>query len=616
MTPQEEALFHQRLARHHDELRWLYMELYDNGSMFAELCDQMYRYAEARSAALKARDAAREADPNWYKHRDLLGMMLYIDNFAGNLNGVRGKLDYLEEAGVNCLHLMPFLDTVKGRDDGGYAVADFRTVRPDLGTMDDLEQLTAACHDKGMNVCMDFVMNHTSCDHEWARRALAGDGEYMSRYFFFDNYDIPAEYEKTCPQVFPTTAPGNFTQLADGRWVMTTFYPYQWDLNYANPRVFNEMMYNFLYLANRGMDIIRIDAVPYIWKELGTSCRNLPQVHTIMRMLRILAKLVCPAVIFKGEVVMKPSEVAPYFGPVDKPECDVLYNVSSMVCIWNTVATRDATLLRWQLDTLAALPREYTFVNYVRCHDDIGWGLEEESVRYLGMDPLEHKKFLYHFFEGNYPGSFARGELYNYDPATQDARSCGTAASLCGVQAALEQRDNGALDMALRRDLLIHGLILSQSGIPVIYSGDEIAARNDYSYKNDPAKAGDSRFLHRGVFSWEAAQNRHNPDTVEGRMFTGLQKLISLRRGEPLFDADAAVHTADCGNPHALVLVREKDGRCLMAVFNFSESWQELTTPLVGGRWVDLVSGDVMEGSIGWIQPCQMRWLVPQEETK
>ena len=184
------------------------------------------------------------------------------------------------------------------------------------------------------------------------------------------------------------------------------------------------------------------------------------------------------------------------------------------------------------------------------------------------------------------------------------------------MQAALEQRDNGALDMALRRDLLIHGLILSQSGIPVIYSGDEIAARNDYSYKNDPAKAGDSRFLHRGVFSWEAAQNRHNPDTVEGRMFTGLQKLISLRRGEPLFDADAAVHTADCGNPHALVLVREKDGRCLMAVFNFSESWQELTTPLVGGRWVDLVSGDVMEGSIGWMQPCQMRWLVPQEETK
>ena len=325
MTPQEDALFRQRLARHHDELRWLYMELYDNGSMFAELCDQMYRYAEARSAALKERDAAREADPNWYKHRDLLGMMLYIDNFAGNLDGVRGKLDYLEEAGVNCLHLMPFLDTVKGRDDGGYAVADFRTVRPDLGTMEDLEQLTAACHDKGMNVCMDFVMNHTSCDHEWARRAKAGEGEYMSRYFFFDSYDIPAEYEKTCPQVFPTTAPGNFTQLPDGRWVMTTFYPYQWDLNYANPRVFNEMMYNFLYLANRGMDIIRIDAVPYIWKELGTSCRNLPRVHTIVRMMRMIGEIVCPSVILLGEVVMEPVKVVPYFGTVDKPECHLLY---------------------------------------------------------------------------------------------------------------------------------------------------------------------------------------------------------------------------------------------------------------------------------------------------
>ncbi len=461
--------FQARLARHHDELRWLYMELYDNGSMFAELCNQMYQFAQARSDALKARDAAREAEPDWYKHRDLLGMMLYIDNFAGTPNGVRQKLDYLEEAGVNCLHLMPFLDTVKGRDDGGYAVADFRTVRPDLGTMEDLERLAAACHDRGMNVCMDFVMNHTSCDHEWARRAKAGEGEYMSRYFFFDDGAVPAEYEKTVPQVFPTTAPGNFTRLEDGRFVMTTFYPYQWDLNYRNPRVFNEMMCNFLYLANRGMDIIRIDAVPYIWKELGTSCRNLPRVHTIVRMMRMIGEIVCPSVILLGEVVMEPVKVVPYFGTVDKPECHLLYNVTTMCTTWHTVATRDTRLLRKQLDSVNSLPKEYVFLNYLRCHDDIGWGLDYDTLRSWGMEKVPHKKYLNEFFQGHTPGSVSRGELYNDDPTTGDARFCGTTASMCGLEAAGTPKQT---ETAIRFDLTLHAMMLFQSGIPMLYSGD------------------------------------------------------------------------------------------------------------------------------------------------
>ena len=311
MTQKEEGLFQSRLAQHLDELRWLYMELYGNDAMFAELCGELHRFAQERSAALKKRDLEREADPQWYRSNDLTGMMLYIDNFAGDLNGVREKLPYIERTGVNMLHLMPFLDTVPERSDGGYAAADFRTVRPDLGTMDDLEKLAAACHKKGINLCTDFVMNHTSQDHEWAKKARKGDGEYMSRYFF-NSWNIPAEYEKTVPQVFPTTAPGNFTWLDDCRhFVMTSFYPYQWDLNYRNPRVFNEMMYNFLFLANRGMDMIRIDAVPYIWKELGTDCRNLPQVHTIVRMMRMIGEIVCPSVILLGEVVMEPVKVVP-----------------------------------------------------------------------------------------------------------------------------------------------------------------------------------------------------------------------------------------------------------------------------------------------------------------
>ena len=300
---ESDSAFAERLARHHDELRWLYMELYDNDDMFAELCGQMKEYYDQRNEKLKALDSERVQAGAWYREKDMLGMMMYIDNFAGNIRGVEEKLDYLEKCNVNYVHLMPFLDSPKGRSDGGYAVADFRKVKPELGTMDDLAHLAEKCHEKGISLCMDFVMNHTSEDHEWAVKARQGDGEYMSRYFFYADPSIPEEYEKTVPQVFPTTAPGNFTYLPEiGHYVMTTFYPYQWDLNYRNPRVFNEMMYNFLYLANQGMDIIRIDAVPYIWKELGTNCRNLKQVHTIVRMMRMIGEIVCPGIVLLGEV--------------------------------------------------------------------------------------------------------------------------------------------------------------------------------------------------------------------------------------------------------------------------------------------------------------------------
>ena len=429
--------FEKRLRRHHDELRWLYMELYGNDDMFFELCSQMNRFYEERSAALKKRDAMKEADPEWFRKKDMLGMMLYIDNFAGTIRGVERRLPYLESCNVNCIHLMPFLDVTKGKSDGGYAVSDFRKVREDLGTMEDLSRLTEKCHEKGINVCMDFVMNHTSEDHEWARRARAGEGEYMSRYFFYDNPEIPREFEKTVPQVFPTTAPGNFTYLQDmGYYVMTTFYPYQWDLNYANPRVFNEMMYNFLFFANLGMDIIRIDAVPYIWKELGTPCRNLRQVHTIVRMMRMIGEVVCPSTVLLGEVVMEPQKVAPYFGTVEKPECHMLYNVTTMATIWHTLAVQDTSLLKKQLDTVCRLPREYTFLNYLRCHDDIGWGLDFPFLQGQGMDEVSHKRFLNDYYTGKFPGSWSRGELYNDDPVTRDARFCGTTASMCGIESA------------------------------------------------------------------------------------------------------------------------------------------------------------------------------------
>ena len=590
-----DSIFQHRLERHHDELRWLYMELYQNGDMFAELCSQMYEYYNCRSKKLKERDLKREKGPDWYHGKDMLGMMLYTDNFAGNMKGVKEKIPYLKECNINCLHLMPFLDTPKGRSDGGYAVADFRKVRPDLGTMKDLAELTEKCHEEDINVCMDFVMNHTSEDHEWARRARAGEGEYMSRYFFYDNEEIPKKYEKTVPQVFPTTAPGNFTYLPEtGHYVMTTFYPYQWDLNYRNPRVFNEMIYNFLYLTNQGIDIVRIDAVPYIWKELGTTCRNLKQVHTIVRMMRMIAEIVCPGVLLLGEVVMEPEKVVPYFGTVEKPECHMLYNVTTMATTWNSIATGDIRLLKKQMDIVNQLPKQYVFLNYLRCHDDIGWGLDYETMRPWGIKEIPHKRYLNDYFTGKIQGSVSRGELYNDDPVTQDARFCGTTASMCGIEKAGFEHDEEAMNAAVREDIMLHAYMLTQSGIPMLYSGDELGQVNDYSYKNDPEKCADSRYIHRGKLPWELAEDKEDVTTVQGKIFQTLDRLEKIRRQEITFDKDADVYTYDVHDDSILCVLREYKGRRFFGIFNFSN--QEKTAWMQEkGMYRNLLTGEKAE---------------------
>ncbi len=591
-----DQIFQERLEHHHDELRWLYMELYDNDSMFAELCDSMRQFYTERKKELKSRDLRREQDQGWYKQNDMLGMMFYIDNFAGNMKGVKSKLNYLEQCNVNYIHLMPFLDTPEGRSDGGYAVSDFRKVQEKLGSMADLDSLTAACHKKGINVCMDFVMNHTSEDHEWAKKAKEKDGEYMSRYFFFDNKEVPDEYERTVPQVFPTTAPGNFTWLPDiGYYVMTSFYPYQWDLNYQNPRVFNEMMYNFLYLANRGIDIIRIDAVPYIWKELNTSCRNLPKVHTIVRMMRMISEIVCPGVLLLGEVVMEPEKVVPYFGTVEKPECHMLYNVTTMATTWHTVATRDIKLLKKQLDIVNSLPKDYVFLNYLRCHDDIGWGLDYGSLMLEGMGERSHKQYLNDYFQGYAGGSNSRGELYNADPVTGDARFCGTTASMCGIEKAGFEQDDAAMEKAIRLDLMLHAYMFMQSGIPVLYSGDEIAQVNDYSYKENPYKAADSRYIHRGPMKWELAENIRDGNTVEGKIFQGLACLEQIRKTEKVFVSGADTWTIETYDPSVLCIGRYFEGEKIIGLFNFSEYDKTAWINETDGDYIEMISGKEMK---------------------
>lgn len=580
--------FKERLEEYYDELKWLYMEIYDDEQAFDYFVKMLRRSYGERKQTLKGVDARRANRPDIHHSNRMMGMMLYTENFAGSFQGVKEKLEYFKECGVKYVHLMPLLDTPEqGRSDGGYAVSDFRKVRPDLGTMKDLEDLTAACHKRGIRICLDFVLNHTSEDHAWAKAARAGDPAAQARYFFYDNWDIPGQYEQTLPDVFPETAPGNFTYLTDiNKIVMTTFYPFQWDLNYANPMVFNDMTDNLLYLANRGVDIIRLDAIPYIWKQLGTNCRNLPQVHILTRIMNIACRIVCPSVLLLGEVVMEPSKVIPYFGGADSPQCDMLYNVTTMATMWHTLATKDVRLLKHQLDEIGGLPNNCIFQNYLRCHDDIGWGLDYGYLGWFGIREATHKKYLNDWFTGRWGMSPARGELYNDSEMMQDARLCGTTASLCGVESALYEGNEEALDKAIAADIMLHACMLTLRGIPVLYSGDEIGMLNDYTYHDDPGRWADSRNIHRGKFDWDQAAERHDPNSPTGRIFRGIRQLIMIRKYNDIFHSDAVFYPVETGDNRVLGIYRSYNGKRMVGLFNFSD--EECVAEVENANWLDL----------------------------
>jgi len=446
----------ERFSSFKNEIEHILFSLYGRLDLIDELDVIMKKRFIERTDSLKELDKTRMINPNWFVDKDMLGITMYTDLFATSLNGIIKKIPYLKEIGITYLHLMPILKMPKNKNDGGYAVDSLHEIDPKFGTNKDLENLSIALRKEGISLCLDYVLNHTSSTHPWALEARLGNEEAKARYIFYPNRDIPDYYDSLVPDVFPSTAPGNFTYVEElNEWVLTSFYPFQWDLNYANPKVLFDVIDSMLILANLGNEIFRLDAVPYIWKQLGTKCRNLPQVHDIVRLIHIVMEIVCPAIVLKGEVVMAPSELAAYFGTKEKPECHLLYNAAVMANFWDSLASQDTTLLVDQLNIIFSLPSHCNFVNYIRCHDDIGWALDAVSQYNLGQDPLEHKKFVYNFFSGNFPYSYSRGELYNYDPISQDARSCGTTASFCGIEAALESKDQFELEKAIQRDLLM-----------------------------------------------------------------------------------------------------------------------------------------------------------------
>ncbi|MEW6083228.1 MAG: alpha-amylase family glycosyl hydrolase [Chloroflexota bacterium] len=577
--------FSNRLEAHFPNLFRLYFELYGNQyDFFFHIEDLLVVLTHAwleRSQELRALDETREANPLWFQSNQMLGGVCYVDRFAENLEGIKSKIPYFKELGLTYLHLMPVFKTPEGENDGGYAVSSYREVHAPLGTMEQLASLAHDLRQGGISLALDLVFNHTSDEHVWAERAKAGDDEFMDYYRIFPDRSLPDAFERTLRDIFPEEHSGAFSPLSlKGRgrgegqyWVWTTFHAYQWDLNYANPVVFNRMAEEMLFLANQGVEVLRLDAVAFIWKQTGTSCENLQQAHTLIQAFNAMARIASPTLLFKSEAIVHPDEVVKYISP---DECQLSYNPLVMALLWNSLATRKVDLLEHALTTRFNIDPQTAWVNYVRVHDDIGWTFSDEDAAHLGINAQDHRRFLNEFYRGRFPGSFARGLPFQENPETGDCRISGTCASLAGLEKAINEEGPREVELAIRRILLIHGIILTLGGIPLIYLGDEIGTLNDYSFLDDPAHMRDSRWVHRPKADWKKYAGRNDPDSIEGRVYQGLRKLIALRKDHSAFSGGKleVIHT---GNEHVLAYIRADKNEKLMVFANFSDTQQAIS---------------------------------------
>lgn len=595
-----------------DEYFKLYGSLGASEKDYLSLLNVIEKRIEDRSDELRGLD---HRNHDWYMSEKMVGMMLYVDLFSNDLKQLPGKIPYLKELGVTFVHLMPLLKPREGENDGGYAVEDYLDIDPKIGELEDFIMVLNEFRNEGIDVCIDFVLNHTSDSHDWAKRALEGDKLYQDMYIMYDSRDVPDKFDKTVPDVLPDKSPGNFTYKAEiKKWVYTSFSSFQWDLNFRNPRVFENMVDILLHLANYGVNILRLDAIAFMWKEEGTDCRNLKQVHDILHMMHLIKEVACPSLALLGEAIVQPDEIIKYFGE-EKTECGLLYNANFMVNIFNSFSTRDTRLMA--IDNMRfKIPYNGCFVNYVRCHDDIGWGLNETGLIELGMDPHSHKMFLIDFYSGRYKGSFSMGDIYQYNENTEDARINGTLASLLGLEKAIDENDNPGVYDSIRRIKLAHGLIFSQRGIPQIYSGDEIGAINDRSYLQDEHKRNEGRWVHRKKFDWVQAESRKKTFSTEGIIFNGLKKMIEIRKNEPLFSGHLDSKVVSVDNYHVYVMHKSSDDEDLICIYNFSENNEYVKTRYftnlgLYGNFIDMITGKKIDFGSDEVHlyPYEFLWL-------
>ncbi len=581
MTTHDDTLFDLRLERSRrdlfDMLEALYGRHPDYTKFRARLEAAMKSAWKKRPRDLKWLDMKRDLEPDWFQRPEMVGYVFYIDRFADTLKGVLGKLDYLEELGVTYVHFMPCLKPRPGDSDGGYSVMDYRAINPDFGTMKDFEAVAKALRERGISLCIDMVVNHTAREHAWAKAARAGDVATQAYYHIFDDRTLPDQYEESLIEIFPEHAPGSFTfDETLQKWVWTTFNTHQWDLNWANPEVFLEIADIMLHLANKGVDVLRLDAVAFMWKRMGTRCQSEPEVHMILQALRAVCRIACPAVIHLEEAIVSPQEMLPYLGRGvhDGKEGNLAYHNSLMVQFWSSLAARDTQLMSHVLRThFPSVLRNATYATYIRCHDDIGWAITDEDAAAVGATGFGHRSFLRDFYLGEFPGSFSRGVLFGVNEDTGDSRMSGTFASLAGLENALEHESHEAIDMAVARILMGHSLMAAHGGIPLIYMGDEIAMLNDWSFREDPDKAHDTRWVHRPRMNWNVVKGIRDGDikSPAARVWLGTKTIMSRRKATPELHAGYPVTVPEPPAKGVFALVHEAPTGALVCLFNFTE---------------------------------------------
>jgi len=623
VDPFHERVFELRLQRSAEDLWGMLDHLYGHRDDYEAFCTDLeaaLRQAWAdRPEDLKWLDMARDLEPDWFQRPEMAGYVFYADRFAGRLKGVRKRLDYLSDLGINYIHIMPCLTPRPGDSDGGYSVMDYRAIDPRLGTMKDFEKLAAEARARGMSVCIDMVLNHTAKEHAWAEAARAGDPAFEDFYLTFPTDEMPRRHEETLVEVFPENAPGSFTWYPDwGRWVWTTFNEHQWDLNWANPAVFLEMTKIMLYLANRGADVLRFDAVAFMWKRMGTRCQSEPEVHMILHALRAASRIAAPGVIHLEEAIVGPAEMLPYLGRGvhDGREGNLAYHNSLMVQFWSALASRDTALMTHVMAThFPERLTNATYANYIRCHDDIGWAVTDEDAAAVGLSGPLHRAFLSDFYEGVFPGSFSRGALFQVNADTGDRRISGACASLAGLGRAIDDGDEAAVDMAVRRILLGHALIAAWGGIPLIYMGDEVATPNDWSYTGNPDIAHDSRWVHRPAMDWRRVARAQTGEGPEGRVLQGTRAILARRRSCPEMHAAVPIRVRSAPARGVFALLRDAPAGPMLCLFNFNDAAVELPGDWAIGEGItelhDALSDEalVLDGGLIRLAPYAVLWL-------
>ncbi len=577
-------LFYTRFVANAASIDALYREVYGlhikGFSLFDQLINTVANAYKNRRKDLREKDDVKVEYGHWLLSQEIAGMSLYVDRFCNKLSGMPDKLVYLKNLGINLLHFMPVFQSPVGESDGGYAVSDFRKVDERFGTIDDLLFLQKKMQEEKMYLMLDIVLNHTSHKHEWAQKARKGDKFYQEFYYMYPDRNIPDQFESAMPEVFPESSPGNFVfDKETGKWVMSVFHDYQWDLNYANPHVFIAMLDTIFFYANLGVDVLRIDAPAFIWKQIGTNCQNLPQAHTILRLIKQCVQVAAPGMAILGEAIVAPSAIMKYFGTglYTAKECDVAYNATHMALQWDALATGNCKVMMSAQHELLQKPYGTTWINYTRCHDDIGFGYEDYMIAQAGYRPHAHRQFLMEYYSGNFPSSVSKGALFSFNPKTGDARISGSLASLCGLETGFATNDSVAIDLSVQKIIMMQAHSFFLGGIPMLFYGDEVGYTNDYSYQNDAGKSYDNRWMHRPVIDWEKNKKVYEPGTAEERIYSATRKLLKIRRKHRVVADAKNLVWLNMHNIHIAGYLRTLDEQRLYCIFNFSNANVHLT---------------------------------------